>query len=237
MLVWLLVWQLGALLLNESLLLPTPVGVIRRLFVLMGTADYWQRVLFTQWRIFAGLLLGMAAGVILGRLSVSLKAVKQLLAPLMYVIKAIPVASFIILAVVWLDEESLGTFISFLICLPVFYVNTVSGIESADPKLLEMTRMYRVGIRRKVKAVYLPALMPYLSAALDVAVGLAFKSGTAAEVIAIPGGSIGEKLYRAKIYFETGDMLAWTITIVLMSALTSWLLRLIIRAPGGEAKQ
>ena len=237
MLVWLLVWQLGALLLNESLLLPTPVGVIRRLFVLMGTADYWQRVLFTQWRIFAGLLFGMAAGVILGRLSVSLKAVKQLLAPLMYVIKAIPVASFIILAVVWLDEESLGTFISFLICLPVFYVNTVSGIESADPKLLEMTRMYRVGIRRKVKAVYLPALMPYLSAALDVAVGLAFKSGTAAEVIAIPGGSIGEKLYRAKIYFETGDMLAWTITIVLMSALTSWLLRLIIRAPGGEAKQ
>ena len=237
MLVWLLVWQLGALLLNESLLLPTPVGVIRRLFVLMGTADYWQRVLFTQWRIFAGLLFGMAAGVILGRLSVSLKAVKQLLAPLMYVIKAIPVASFIILAVVWLDEESLGTFISFLICLPVFYVNTVSGIESADPKLLEMTRMYRVGIRRKVQAVYLPALMPYLSAALDVAVGLAFKSGTAAEVIAIPGGSIGEKLYRAKIYFETGDMLAWTITIVLMSALTSWLLRLIIRAPGGEAKQ
>ena len=237
MLVWLLVWQLGALLLNESLLLPTPVGVIRRLFVLMGTADYWQRVLFTQWRIFAGLLLGMAAGVILGRLSASLKAVKQLLAPLMYVIKAIPVASFIILAVVWLDEESLGTFISFLICLPVFYVNTVSGIESADPKLLEMTRMYRVGIRRKVQAVYLPALMPYLSAALDVAVGLAFKSGTAAEVIAIPGGSIGEKLYRAKIYFETGDMLAWTITIVLMSALTSWLLRLIIRAPGREAKQ
>lgn len=233
-LVWLLVWQVGAQILNEHLLLPTPVDVIKRLISLVGTADYWQRVLFTLWHIVFGLILGMAAGVLLGCVSALSKIVKQLLAPLMYVIKTIPVASFIILALVWLDEETLGEFISFLICLPVFYVNTLSGIESADGKLIEMTKMYRVGFVKRVRAVYLPAIAPYFGAALDVAVGLSFKSGTAAEVIAIPGGSIGEKLYRAKIYFETGDMLAWTITIVLMSALTAFLLKHAVRALTGR---
>ena len=40
----------------------------------------------------------------------------------------------------------------------------------------------------------------------------------AAEVIALSSGSIGEKLYNAKIYFQTADLFAWTAAIVLISA-------------------
>ena len=54
---------------------------------------------------------------------------------------------------------------------------------------------------------------------VSTALGLCWKAGTAAEVIALSGGSIGEKLYHAKIYFETADLFAWTAAIVLISAL------------------
>ena len=233
-LVWLLVWEIAALLIGEDILLASPVDVVKRLIELIVTADYWKRVLFSTLHILMGLLLGMATGVLLGSFAAFVPRVRELFSPIIYVIKAIPVASFIILAVVWLNETSLGAFIAFLICLPVFYTNTVSGLTGADRKLIELTKMYRMGFFKKLRAVYLPALMPYLKAALDVSVGLAWKSGTAAEVIAIPAGSIGERLYRAKIYFETGDMLAWTLTIVLLSALSAWALKFLMTKAAGR---
>lgn len=233
-LVWLLVWEVAALLIGEDILLASPADVIKRLAELVCTPDYWKRVLFSTIHILWGLLLGMVSGVLLGSFAAFLPRVRELFSPIIYVIKAIPVASFIILAVVWLDETGLGAFISFLICLPVFYTNTVSGLTGADRKLVEMTKVYRMGPLKKLKAVYLPALMPYLKAALDVSVGLAWKSGTAAEVIAIPAGSIGEKLYRAKIYFMTGDMLAWTLTIVLLSAVTAFILKFLMTKAAGR---
>ena len=48
---------------------------------------------------------------------------------------------------------------------------------------------------------------------------MSWKAGVAAEVIGVVGGSIGEKLYEAKIYLQTGDLLAWTVVIVALSAL------------------
>ena len=233
-LLWLAVWQAAAMLLGQELFLVSPVKVLMRLWELVRTGDFWKRALASSGNIMGGLLLGALLGVALGALSAVSRFVKQLLAPLIAVIRAIPVASFIILAVVWLGPKHLGCFISLLICLPVFYTNTVTGIASADRKLKEMAEVFRFFPMKKLRVIYLPALLPYFKSACDVAVGLAWKSGTAAEVIAIPAGSIGEKLYRAKIYYETGDMLAWTLTIVLLSGAFALLIKKLTSLAAGK---
>ena len=56
-----------------------------------------------------------------------------------------------------------------------------------------------------------------ITCACRLACGLCWKSGVAAEVIGLPSGSIGERLYDAKIYLNTGEVLAWTLVIVLIS--------------------
>ena len=227
---WLLVWYAAARLIGQEILLASPVSVFLKLIELVKEAVFWQRCAFSLMRIFAGLLLGALIGAGLGALSSRFRVVEELLHPLISVIRSIPVASFIILALVWLNERSLSVFIVLLIVLPVFYLNTLSGIRAADSSLLEMAKVFRLSHVKRIKAIYLPALVPYLLTAADVAVGLAWKSGIAAEVIAVPRGSIGEKLYYAKVYLMTSELLAWTVVIVLISALCSLALKLILKS-------
>jgi NitT/TauT family transport system permease protein len=95
----------------------------------------------------------------------------------------------------------------------------LQGIKSTDGKLLEMAGIFRVGWLKKLKYIYLPHLKPFLVSACSISIGLSWKAGIAAEVIGIPDGSIGEKLYEAKIYFSSGDLFAWTAVIVTISIL------------------
>ncbi|MDD2497182.1 MAG: ABC transporter permease subunit, partial [Desulfitobacteriaceae bacterium] len=103
------------------------------------------------------------------------------------------------------------------IVLPIVYTNMLQGIKSTDTKLLEMAELFRVGWFKKMKYIYLPELKPYLISACSVSIGLSWKAGIAAEVIGIPDGSIGEKLYEAKVYLSSGDLFAWTAVIIVVS--------------------
>ena len=74
-------------------------------------------------------------------------------------------------------------------------------------------------LSRRVRYIFVPALLPYLKSGCRIALGMSWKSGVAAEVIGVPDHSVGEKLYMAKIYLNTGDVLAWTLVIILVSTL------------------
>ena len=152
-----------------------------------------------------------------------------------------PVASFIILALVWVRGASLSVLISFLMVLPVLYGAVRTGIQSADPQLLEMTKVFRLPLGRRLRAVWLPAVLPAFRQGCSVALGICWKSGVAAEVIGLPNGSIGDALYRAKITLSTGELFAWTFVIILLSAgfekLFLLLLDCVTRAVTGEVPQ
>ena len=221
---WLLVWQgasmaLAALYPQGHLLLASPLAALVRLGQLAVTAAFWRSIARSALHIFGGFLLSCAAAVVLAALSARSRAVRELLAPLVAVVKAVPVVSFIILALVWLDAGSLPLFISALMVFPPVYLNVLAGIDSADPKLLEMARVFHVPFRRTLGGIWLPQVLPYFRAAVSLALGLCWKAGVAAEVIGLPAGTIGERLYTAKVYFQTPDLFAWTAVILAVSVL------------------
>ncbi len=230
-LVWLGLWQLLYEVTDvngRDLLLSSPVQVAKKLWEMMGTDNYWSRVLFSSLHVTAGMLLGACLGTLLGACAFFVSFVRELLRPLVSVIRSVPVVTFIIVAVYWVGYRELGMFISFLICFPVFYSNTQTGLHSADGKLLEMAKVFRLGFFKRISSIYLPALIPHLLSAGEVAVGLAWKSGVAAEYIATATSvlSIGGGIYKAKTAMMTVDTLAWTVTIVCLSALFSRLFKL-----------
>ena len=145
-------------------------------------------------------------------------AADALLAPVMQLVKATPVASFIILALVWVRGSALSVLVSFLMVLPVLYGAVRTGIAGADVQLLEMAAVFRLPPGRRLRAVWLPAVLPAFRQGCSVALGICWKSGVAAEVIGLPNGSIGDALYRAKITLSTGELFAWTFVIILLSA-------------------
>ena len=220
---WLIVWQLAAMALHAAyphgaLLLPSPVSSLARLISLAGTAVFWCAIGTSSMHILGGFLLSCALAVVLAALSARFRRAEELLSPLVAVVKAVPVASFVILALVWLPSRGLAFFISALMVFPPVYLNVLEGVKRTDTALLEMAEVFRVPFSRVLRGVYLPQVLPYFRAAVSVALGLCWKAGTAAEVIALSGGTIGERLYTAKVYFETPDLFAWTAVIVLLSA-------------------
>ena len=206
---WLVVWQGAAMAIGQEVFLVSPLQAFGTLVQLLPQAEFWQRVAFSAGHILLGFVLGGVCSVLLAVAAERWLWVDAMLAPVMQLVKATPVASFIILALVWVSGKSLSILISFLMVLPVLYGAVRTGLESADPQLLEMAR---------VKAIWLPAVLPAFRQGCSVALGICWKSGVAAEVIGLPDGSIGDALYRAKITLSTGELFAWTFVIIVLSA-------------------
>jgi NitT/TauT family transport system permease protein len=225
----LLVWQAGAIMLGQSVLLVTPVRVLLRLSQLVTDNGFWKTILFSFIRIISGFILALAAGSLFAAMAGRFKAVETLLWPWLITVRSVPVASFIILSLIWLSSRQLPVFISFLMVFPIIYSNILEGIKSTDSKLLEMAQLFQVPPGRKLKFIYLPQLRPFILSACNAALGLAWKAGVTAEIIGIPSGSIGERLYEAKVYLDTPDLFAWTVVIVIISVVFEKLFVRLIR--------
>ena len=214
---WLLIWQLLAAKINSRIFLPAPADTFHSLTILSKKEEFWQTIFNSFTRIVEGFMLAVVCGFILAVLSAFCKFVRMLLSPLMKLIKAVPVASFIILALLWIDSENLSVLISFIMVLPVIYINVIQAFCHVDKNMLEMAKVFRVPVRRRLRFIYMPAVLPAFIAACKIGLGFCFKSGIAAEIIGLPGKSIGTELYKAKLYLMTDELFAWTIVIILMS--------------------
>ena len=226
---WLIVWEIAARWVDHSIFLASPLAALKRLSQLIVQADFWQSVLFSVGHILLGFVLSAVLGIVLAALSYRFRLVRDLLSPVTATVKSVPVASFVILVLLWLPSRQLSIVISLLIGFPVIYSNVLTGLDSTDPKLIEMAKVFRVPFFKQLRAIYLYGVLPFLHSGLSVAIGLCWKSGVAAEVIGLPKGSIGEKLYQSKIYLETADLFCWTLVIVLLSIGCEKLLKCLLR--------
>lgn len=216
-LVWLFLWQMLSVWLGHELLLVSPLRTAETLFYLVQDTDYWFSILTSLYRIMFGFLLAFVFGTILAFLAWRIPIFYDFLAPLISVMKATPVASFIILALLWVGSKYLSTLCSFVMGMPIIYSNVYQGLRSIDSKLLEVGQLFQLSHKRQIKQIFIPSLKPYLLSAFMVGIGFCWKSGVAAEVIGLPNNTIGEHLYNAKVYLETPELFAWTVTIIVLS--------------------
>lgn len=225
---WLTVWQLAALGVGKELLLPTPLSVCEELVSLAATADFWLSAGTTLLRIFAGAAIGTLIGVVLAILT-RFTLGDWILSPLVKIIRATPVASFIIIVFLWLTRSIIPGFISALMVIPVIWGNVTKGISQTDRLLLEAADAYRFSFIKKIRLVYVPSVRPHFSSALNTSLGLAWKAGVAAEVLTVPRHSVGTELYDAKLYLETPSLFAWTVVVVALSFLLEYIVKLLFR--------
>ncbi|MBQ3952486.1 MAG: ABC transporter permease subunit [Oscillospiraceae bacterium] len=214
---WLIVWQGLSLLVNNKIVIVGPYETALALFRLIPTGEFWAEVGASTLRITVGFLSGAAAGITLAALAYRSKTARELFAPLVGAMKAVPVASFVVLALIWFGSSLIGFFVSLVVTLPILYVNTLEGLLATDRKLIELAEVYSMRFSARVRGIFFPQLFPYLRGALGLGVGTAWKAGIAAEVIGQPLGTLGNELYRAKIYLETDKVLAVTVAAVTLS--------------------
>ena len=231
LLFWPFLWHLASLAVQNQILLVGPLDALKALAVQLASPASWGALWFSFGRISLGFFMAFLAGLLTGSLAFWKPLAGEILEPAIQFMKSVPVASFVILALIWTGAENLSVFISFLVVYPVIHINTLAGLSHAG--LLEMARVFRIPVWRQALSIYRISLYPYLESALKTSLGMGFKSGIAAEVIGVPGGSIGEGLYMAKIYLSTADLFAWTLMIIAVSSVFEKLFLLLLKTIAG----
>ena len=214
---WLGVWALAAHRFGKPLLFPSPLSVLETLGKLLVTKEFYLITAKSIGSILFGTLSAILCACVLALVTARIRFIRDLIHPVMAVVKATPVASFIILMLLFLGPVKVPAFITFLIVLPIVWTNLDQGFASIDEQLLEVAKMYRFSFAKRLRVLTLPSLKPYFLSACKTSIGLAWKAGVAAEIIAMPQGTIGTQIGEAKLYIMSAEMFAWTLTVVLLS--------------------
>jgi len=214
---WFAVWELFNFLIPSRIIIVSPRAAFLRLFELARTYTFWLAIGTTLGRVLIGFLLAMCTGIILAALSSRFIFIRRLFQPAVNVMNAIPIASFVILALMAVSARNLSVIISFVTVLPIVYHNTLEGITATNVQLLQMANVFRVGVWKKIWFIYRKTVSPFIFSAASAGIGFAWKSGIAAELIGVVRNTIGGNLHMARIFLETADVFAWTIAIVLLS--------------------
>lgn len=214
---WLLIWELCSLFINQPLFLPSPFQVLKILMNLIGGAYFWKSIFNSISRVILGLFLSIVIGITIGIAAGLNKFIEELLNPLIVCIRATPIMSVIILALVWFRSYYVSVFTAILTCFPIIYTNVLQGIKSVDIELIQMANIYKVKKKYIIKNIYLPGVKPYIVSGILMCLGLGFKVSVSSEVLSTPKYSIGLNLLNSKSMLETAELFAWTIVVILLS--------------------
>lgn len=223
---WLGVWQAVSLALPK-LLFAGPAQTVQSLFSMIGTADFWLSIAYSLGKIAGGFALAFGLGCLLAVLAYRAAIARVLLEPAVQIMKSVPVACFVVVALIWVRSAWISVLTAFFVVFPVVYINLQQGLAGLDEKMMEMAHVFRLSGGKRLRAVYLPAVVPYVLSACRMSVGMALKAGIAGEIIGLPRWSIGEQLYLSKLYLNTADLFAWSLTIIVLSLLLE---KLLVRA-------
>ena len=231
---WVGLWGAAAYYIAKPLLLPSPIEVFARIFELLTIRDFWIITVLSLARITAGILAAIMLGILLGIVTAYSGFLRDLLSPIQTITKVTPVASFILLVLIWLNREFVPAVISAIMVLPVVWNNVSTGIQNVDQNLLEMAHIYKLSFRTKMKRILLPSIMPYFLSAVQTSIGIGWKAGIAAEVLTVPVYSIGKMIADSKMYMETIDLFAWTVVVIIISLLIEKLVVASVKRLGAQ---
>lgn len=211
---WLAAWQAAAWIVNRPLLLAGPLETLAALGQLVVTPGYWASVGLSALHIalgfFVGLLLGLGLAVPAARHPV----LGSFLEPPLLALKAVPVACLVVILLLWVGSAGVGVACTFIVVLPAYYFSALGALQSRNKTLEDALSVQGLRGSRKALALLWPQMIGYLSATSKVCVGMAWKAGVAAELIALSGITLGAQVYQAKLLLETSQLMAWTVTIV-----------------------
>ena len=226
---WLAAWMLVAALVAQPLILPGPGAVVAALLRLVCDTGTWAILAGSGTRILGGLALAAVCGGVLAGVSSRSRAFARLVAPALSFVKATPVACVVVLLLIWLGSARVSIAAVFLMALPGVYFSLFEGLAQVNGSLEEMFRLHGVRGWRLFCAHTWREVLPFVLSCARAVIGMGWKAGVAAELIGMAAGTVGERIYQAKLLIETADLLAWTVLVVAASwaceRVLVWLLR------------
>lgn len=228
LLLWLVLWEGIALIINNELLFPSPVDTVKALFAVAATKKFYLNVGWTLLRCLISMILSFFIGMVLAWIAYNHKLVRSILSLPIGFFKAVPVMAIIIYVILVLNADLVAIVVCFLMCLPIAYTNCLSGFDRIDEKLLELSWLYELKKGEQIRLVFLPGILPEIKSAIQLIAGISWKAVVAAEVLSIPKYSIGYEMMNAKYYLLTSELFAYIAVIVILSLALEKLIKTLV---------
>ncbi len=227
--VFIAAWQVMSLLVSFSLILPSPLTTFEALLEVLQEPTTYSALASTAWKTFFVLFLVIVTGIPLGFLMGISSAFYDLFRPMIMVVQAVPVISWLALVIfLWGIGWKGPVLISFLSLLPTAVFTTASGVRNLDKNLLEMARLYKVSKKRVLKDIYFGALAPFVFVTVEVSIGNVWKVMVMAEYLC-GGSGIGVLIAWARQYVNVPEIYALTFLAVVLGLTSEKIVRKIVK--------
>ena len=221
-LIWLfyfILWQMIAMIVNQSIILPSFLDVLNRLVYILSDVSFYNHLFITLFRVILGTLSAFVLSFIFAILSYDFKLINQALKPLVLVSKTIPNITYILLVLIWFSREMSVFFVTLLILFPVLYTQISTGLLGINPEHLEVLKLYPETYFHRLTKVIIPLIRISLFEGLKGALSLGFKVGVMAEILGQVQPGLGYLMHIARMNFETIDLFAYTAIMIMVVVL------------------
>lgn len=215
----LLIWQILAMVVQRTILIPFPLDTLRTFLQLWVDPLTYQSIGITLFRECIGFFISLTIALVFSILASEIDWFHRLFQPIAILAKTIPNISYIILALIWFGSEGAVSFVTFMILFPVFYNAFENRLSLENKDKYEIDLLYKDTFLNRLKMKIFPVLKYEIFQTSKTAASLGLKVGVMAEILGSVQLGIGKQLYYAKINLYTDLLIAWTFVLILLSLL------------------
>jgi len=210
-------WWVLAFMVDKSYIIPAPPLVLASLVDLLKTPSFYLVALSTLIRTLFCIGFSLIGGVALGLTAGTFRVVRELLAPLVQIMRTLPTIVIIVYVIIWMSNAAAPIFVTLLISLPIIYSNVLEGYDQTSVALIEMTDVYHFSKMKTLRRLYIPTVKPFVKAGTVAITSLSLKVMIASEVLSQTQGSLGKAFQMAKINIQTERIFALAIITIILS--------------------
>lgn len=225
----LILWFIGAKVLGNEVIIPSPEGTIKSLFDIVREEKFLTVVGVTLLRSLISFSISLLLALLVGVIGSFNKYIYNFMIPVLTILKSVPTMAFIVMALIWFSKDGAPILVGFVISFPIFYENVMNATINVDSKLLEMAHLYDLRRRDLIVNIYLPSIFFSIMNIFTSTFSLTMKVVIGGEVLGQPIYGIGGALQLEKTYLNTSAVFGWIIVVALISLIFDGIQRAINR--------
>jgi len=210
-------WQVIAIIINNDIYIPKIQQVIEAIKLIFMEQSFWKVILSSFYRTILSYMLALVFSMTLGVLGAVYPFFQYLMQPVNSFAKTIPTMVLVVLLLVWFDKDITPFAVGFAIIFPVLYEGIRNSLMQIDKKMIDMTKIYEVSLKDKIKKIYVPVMKFYFMSIFVSTFSLTFKVVITGEVYGQPKFGIGSQIQLEKVNFNAPGIFAWIVIIVIIS--------------------
>jgi len=209
------IWQTIAWF-TSDIIIASPLSALLMLFYMVKTKIFWEALGITMARLGISILIGTLSGLVLGLVAGLNTNAGRVFEPVRWSLMSMPPVVVVTIGMIWFGMGGRQTvFVTSLLILPIMYLNTVEGVESIDPDLLELGQVYKADLFFLLKSIYLPGMAGSLLTGVVLSAGLGLRLIILAEVLGAHTG-IGYEFSMARTNLDAPAIFAWILVCLII---------------------